>query len=268
MSDPRPGQARGARRRLGPRRAHAALAARHPPVGIEPVRARPEVVSPEAWDRARRALLEKEKAMTLRLDALAAERRRLPMVRIDKPYTFAGPDGEASLVDLFEGRRQLLLYHFMFGPDGHVCSGCSMLVDNMGHPAHLNARDTTRALVSRAPFEMLEAYRGRMGWRERWYSSHGSDFNHDVGVSSERGETFGLSVFLREGEEVFRTYFTDRRGVEHLGSVWTYLDLTPYGRQEGWEDSPRGWPQGPPYVWWKKHDEYDRPPDDGATATC
>lgn len=259
MNDARVGRGRDARR-LGPRRAPAVDRTRHPPPGLDAVQGRPEVVTPEEWQGALKALRRKEKALTLRLDALAAERRRLPMVRIDKDYAFEGADGEARLVDLFDGRRQLLMYHFMFGPDGHVCSGCSMVVDNMGHPAHLNARDTTRVLVSRAPLEWLEAYRKRMGWNEPWYSSHGSDFNFDFGVSSERGETFGLSVFLREGDDVFRTYFTDRRGVEHLGSNWTYLDLTPFGRQETWEDSPRGWPQGEPYVWWRKHDEYDRGP--------
>jgi predicted dithiol-disulfide oxidoreductase (DUF899 family) len=226
---------------------------------VDRVAARPEVVSREEWNAARDALLRKEKALTLRLDELAAERRRLPMVRIDKPYVFEGPDGRASLVDLFHGRRQLVIYHFMYGPDGHICTGCSMVVDNMGHPAHLNARGTTRVLVSRAPFADLEAYRRRMGWREPWYSSHGGDFNFDFGVSSDAGETFGLSVFLRAGDQVFHTYFTDRRGVEHLGPNWSYLDLTPFGRQEAWEDSPPGWPQDRPYVWWRKHDEYDPP---------
>lgn len=216
----------------------------------------PTVVSEREWEEARAELLAKEKALTLRMDALAAERRRLPMVRIVKSYTFEGPAGEAGLLDLFEGRRQLLLYHFMFAPEGKPCTGCSMLVDNMGHPAHLNARDATRVLVSRAPFAQLEAFRRRMGWSEPWYSSHGSDFNYDFGVSTDRGETFGLSVFLRDGEDIFRTYFTDRRGVEHLGPNWSYLDLTPFGRQESWEDSPLGRPQGEPYGWWRKHDEY------------
>lgn len=226
--------------------------------------ARPPVVSHEEWKAARAELLEKEKELTRQLDALAAARRRLPMVRIEKDYRFEGPEGEASLLDLFEGRRQLILYHFMLGPDDEAgCSGCSMVVDNMGHPAHLNVRDITRVLVSRAPLPKIEAYRKRMGWTEPWYSSYGSDFNFDFGVSSEDGEMFGLSVFLRapaedgEGDEVYRTYFTDRRGVEHLGSSFTYLDLTPFGRQEEWEDSPEGWPQGRPYVWWKRHDEYD-----------
>ncbi|MFW6192242.1 MAG: DUF899 domain-containing protein [Gemmatimonadota bacterium] len=227
----------------------------------------PEVVSPEAWREAREALLAKEKAHTRARDALAAERRRLPMVEIEKAYVFEGPSGDAALVDLFEGRRQLVLYHFMFGPNREEgCDGCSMVVDNMGHPAHLNARGVTRVLVSRAPRGKIEPFRERMGWTEPWYSSHGTDFNPDFGVGPETprpdahqdGETFGLSVFLRDGDRVFRTYFTDRRGVEYLGSSFSYLDLTPFGRRETWEDTPEGRPQGPPYAWWRHHDRYDR----------
>src|SRR5215210_7901162 len=138
----------------------------------------PSVVSSTEWQAARDALLAQEKEATRARDALAAERRRLPMVRIDKDYAFDGPDGKASLLDLFEGRRQLLLYHFMFGPNQDAgCNGCSMFVDNLGHPAHLNARDTSLALVSRAPLAKLEPYRKRMGWDRPWYSSFGSDFN-------------------------------------------------------------------------------------------
>lgn len=218
----------------------------------------PEVVTPEEWREAREALLEKEKAHTRAGDALAAERRRLPMVEIEKSYVFEGPDGEASLVDLFEGRRQLVLYHFMFDPSWEEgCVGCSMVVDNMGHPAHLHARGVSRALVSRAPLETIEAFRERMGWNEPWYSSFGSDFNRDVGVTTDAGETFRLTVLLRDGDRVFRTYATDGRGVEHLGSSFSYLDLTPFGRQEEWEDSPEGRPQEPAYAWWRLHDRYD-----------
>jgi predicted dithiol-disulfide oxidoreductase (DUF899 family) len=222
----------------------------------------PKVVTRAEWQAARAALLIEEKALTERLDALAAARRRLPMVRVDKHYDFAGPHGRARLLDLFAGRRQLLLYHFMFEPDAaEGCPGCSMLVDNMGHPAHLHARDVSRVLVSRAPLPALQTYAQRMGWRIPWYSSHGSDFNADFGVSTPDGETFGLSVFLRDGDDVFHTYFTDGRGAEHLGSNWTYLDLTPYGRQETWEDSPAGWPQTAPYNWWRRHDRYAAPGD-------
>jgi predicted dithiol-disulfide oxidoreductase (DUF899 family) len=140
-----------------------------------------------------------------------------------------------------------------------------MFVDQVGHLAHLHARDTSFALVSRAPLAKIERYRKRMGWSIPWYSAFDSDFNVDFGRSPETpdpdlyqdGESFGLSVFVRDGEQVFRTYFTTSRGVEALGSVWTFLDLTPLGRQEIWEDSPPGYPQGRPYEWWRRHDEYE-----------
>jgi predicted dithiol-disulfide oxidoreductase (DUF899 family) len=225
----------------------------------------PQVVSPAEWQAAHEKLLAKEKEATRARDALAAERRRQPMVKIDKDYVFEGPGGKASLLDLFDGRRQLIVYHFMFGPNqDEGCDGCSMVVDNIGHLAHLHARDTSFALVSRAPIDKIEPFRQRMGWSVPWYSSFDSDFNHDFGVSPEEprpdehqdGETFGLSIFLRDGGGVFRTYFTDGRGVEALGSNWSYLDLTPLGRQEDWEDSPEGWPQTPRYGWWRHHDKY------------
>jgi predicted dithiol-disulfide oxidoreductase (DUF899 family) len=222
----------------------------------------PPVVSPGEWQAVREELLVREKQATRARDALAAERRRLPMVQIDKDYVFDGPDGEASLLDLFDGRRQLILYHFMFAPgvDGWPsagCDGCSMVVDNIGHLAHLHARDTSLVLVSRAPLANIEAYTQRMGWTVPWFSSSGSDFNRDFGVTSDHGETFGLTVFLRDGERIFQTYFTSGRGVEALGSNWTFLDLTPLGRQEDWKDSPAGWPQTPRYEWWRRHDEYE-----------
>ena len=132
-----------------------------------------------------------------------------------------------------------------------------MFVDNLGHPAHLRARDTAFALVSRAPLEKLAAFKERMGWDLPWYSSHASDFNFDFGVSTAEDETFGLSVFLRAGDDVYRTFFTAGRGVEYAGTAWALLDLTPYGRQELWEDSPEGRPQSEPYVWWRHHDKYD-----------
>jgi predicted dithiol-disulfide oxidoreductase (DUF899 family) len=218
----------------------------------------PQVVSPAEWQAARESLLVKEKEATRARDALAAERRRLPMVRIDKDYVFEGPDGLASLLDLFDGRRQLIVYHFMMEPGSeHRCPGCSMFVDNIGHLAHLHARETSLVLVSRAPLAQITPFKERMGWSVPWFSSFGSDFNYDFGVSSDEGETFGLSVFLRDGSSVFRTYFTSGRGVEALGSNWTFLDLTPLGRQEDWEESPDGWPQTPPYGWWHLHDEYE-----------
>jgi predicted dithiol-disulfide oxidoreductase (DUF899 family) len=226
----------------------------------------PDVVSKEEWEAAQERLRAKEKEATRARDALAAERRRLPRLLIEKDYVLEGPDGDASLVDLFEGRRQLIVYHFMFGPNQtEGCDGCTMVVDQVGHLAHLHARDTSFALVSRAPLERLESYRRRMGWDVPWYSSADSDFSVDLGYSPEQpqpdlhqdGESFGLSVFLRNGDGVYRTYFTGDRGVEALGSVWTLLDLTPLGRQETWEDSPDGYPQTPPYGWWRRHDEYE-----------
>ena len=225
----------------------------------------PPVVSEAEWQAAREQLLAKEKDATRARDALAAERRRLPRVRIEKDYVFDGPGGKASLLDLFEGRRQLIVYHFMFGPNqDEGCDGCSMFADQVCHLAHLHARDTSFALVSRAPSAKIEPYKQRMGWTIPWFSSFETDFNVDFGLSPETpqptkyqdGENFGLSVFLRDGDEVFRTYFTNRRGTEALGSVWTFLDLTPLGRQETWEDSPEGYPQTPPYDWWRRHDKY------------
>jgi predicted dithiol-disulfide oxidoreductase (DUF899 family) len=224
----------------------------------------PKIVSEQEWRAAREALLVKEKQLTRARDALAAERRRLPMVRIDKSYVFDGPAGKRSLPDLFEDRPQLLLYHFMFAPgvDGWPsagCPGCSMFTDNIGQFAltHLAARDVSFALVSLAPIANIEAYKKRMSWTAPWVSSSGNTFNTDFGLTTENGEDHGLSVFLRDGNEIFRTYFTKARGVEALGSVWTFLDLTPYGRQEEWEDSPQGWPQSAPYEWWHRHDEYE-----------
>jgi predicted dithiol-disulfide oxidoreductase (DUF899 family) len=218
----------------------------------------PPVVSPAEWQAASEALLVKEKEATRARDALAAERRRLPMVEFRSDYVFEGPDGAATLLDLFDGRRQLIVYHFMFEPGAAGwpsagCDGCSMVVDNVGHLAHLHARDTSLVLVSRAPMAKIAPYKARMGWTVPWVSLAGNDFNADCGVTTG----FGLSVFLRDGDKAFRTYFTTGRGVEALGSNWTFLDLTPLGRQEDWEESPAGRPQGPRYEWWRRHDEYD-----------
>jgi predicted dithiol-disulfide oxidoreductase (DUF899 family) len=226
----------------------------------------PSIVSAQEWQAARDELLVKEKEATRAQDALAAERRRLPMVEIDKDYVFEGPDGRASLLDLFEGRRQLVVYHFMFGPNqDEGCNGCSMVVDQIPHLAHLHARDTSFAVVSRASFARIAPFKERMGWTTPWYSSFDSDFNVDFGVSPETpsvgeyqdGEMFGLSVFLRDGARVFRTYFTRGRGVEALGTTWTLLDVTPLGRQEEWEDTPEGRPKTAPYQWWRHHDRYE-----------
>jgi predicted dithiol-disulfide oxidoreductase (DUF899 family) len=221
----------------------------------------PPIVSQAEWQAAIEAHRVKEKAATRANDALAAERRRLPMVKIEKRYEFTAPRGRVTLADLFEGRRQLIVHHFMYAPGvsnwpNGACPGCSMFADQVGHLAHLHARDTSYCLISRAPLANIAQYRKRMGWDIPWVSSEGSDFNRDFGLTTDRGETFALSVFLRDGDSVYRTYFTNGRGVEALGSVWTFLDLTPLGRQEAWEDTPPGRPQSPPYQWWRLHDEY------------
>lgn len=211
----------------------------------------PDIVSADEWATAREALLVKEKAALRQNDAVAAERRGLPMVRFDKPYTFQSTDGPRSLLDLFDGRRQLITYHFMMHPgDPHRCPGCSLLVDHIGPLAHLHARDTTLVVTAPAPLEESEPYRKRMGWTVPWVSSFGSDFSQDCGV----GTMFGLSVFLRDGEDVFRTYFTTGRGAEPMVSTLRYLDITPFGRQEAWEESGRGADE--PSSWWRLHDEY------------
>ena len=227
----------------------------------------PEVVSRDEWLAANAEQIAREKAHTRERDALNAQRRRQPMWKIDKSYEFDGPDGKASLLELFGDKRQLLLYHFMLSPDAtEGCDGCSMMVDNMCHPAHLHARDVNLVLVSRAPLDNIQDFNERMGWNLPWYSSYGTDFNHDLGVGPaepqvgqyQEGEMFGMSVFLRdEDDNIYQTYFTQYRGVEYLGSVFSYLDLLPYGRGENWEDSPEGWPKSPPYEWWRLHDRYD-----------
>jgi predicted dithiol-disulfide oxidoreductase (DUF899 family) len=217
----------------------------------------PPIVSPEEWAAAREELLVKEKEVTRARDALAAERRRMPRMAVEKDYRFEGPDGPASLRDLFDGRRQLIVYRFFYedgvkGFPEHGCPGCSFLADQVAHLAHLNARDTTLVFVSRAPQENIEQWKARMGWDMPWYTIT-DDFDVDFGV----GEWHGTNAFIREGDDVFRTYFIDARGDEHMGSTWSYLDITALGRQEEWEDSPEGYPQTPPYAWWNYHDAYD-----------
>jgi predicted dithiol-disulfide oxidoreductase (DUF899 family) len=217
----------------------------------------PEVVSEQEWQKAFDAMLVKEKELTRARDEVAAARRRMPMVRVEKDYRFVGPDGEVGLVDLFAGRRQLVVYRFFFEPGvarwpEAGCGGCSMFVDNIGHLAHLHARDTSLVVVSRAPQSDIERFKERMGWTIPWFTTT-DDFSWDFDVP----EYFGLNVFLRDGEEVFRTYFANGRAAEAIGSVWSLLDLTSLGRQETWEDSPEGYPQDPPYTWWRLHDEYE-----------
>ena len=202
----------------------------------------PRIVSQEEWLAARAELLIKEKAATRARDQLNAERRRLPMIKMEKEYSFEGPDGKASLLDLFDGRRQLMIYHFMFDPswdDG--CPSCTNLVDNLPFRlTRLYARNTSLVLVSRAPLAKLESFKARMNWTVAWFSSYGSDFNYDFGVTDEEGEKPGLSVFLRIGEQVLHSYSTSGRGVDILLGTYNYLDLTPLGRQEDWEERPEG----------------------------
>jgi predicted dithiol-disulfide oxidoreductase (DUF899 family) len=220
----------------------------------------PPIVTEEEWQRSHESLLAKEKEATRARDALAAERRRQPMVEMPAGYEFQGPAGTVRLPDLFEGRSQLVLYHFWFPPDGDPCGGCSMFADQIGHLAHINARDTTVGLISRAPQPQIEEFKRRMGWSIPWYTVVGGDFQQARGTT----EYFSLDVYLRDGERVFLTYATRGRGVEALGSVWTFLDLTPLGRQEDWEDTPQGRPQGPRYEWWRLHDSYEQIPSEAS----
>ena len=246
----------------------------------------PKVASHEEWLVARRQLLEQEKALTRQLDALNVQRRALPMVEVTADYRFTGPEGEVGLAELFAGRRQLIVYHFMFHRDkGEGCPGCSFLTDNIGHPAHLHARDTNLVLVSNAPLAELEAFKKRMGWKLPWYSSFGSRFNYDFHVSIDasqapveynyrdqaelarmgqldmvKGELPGASVFLRDGERVFHTYSTYARGLDILMNAHHFLDLTPFGRGEGWDGMANL--EGKGLNWVRLHDQYD-----GATST-
>ena len=197
-------------------------------------------------------------------DALAVERRRMPWMAVEKHFRFEGPNGAASLADLFEGRRQLIVYRAFYAPDvttypasggaypERACVGCSFGADQVAHPAHLNARDTTLVYVSRAPQVEIQGLKDRMGWELiPWYTLT-DDFDKDFGVD----EWHGHNAFIREGDRIFRTYFVNARGDSHLGTTWSYLDITALGRQEEWEDSPEGYPQTPPYQWWNYHDAY------------
>jgi predicted dithiol-disulfide oxidoreductase (DUF899 family) len=222
----------------------------------------PPIVSPQEWDAAREELLVEEKELTRARDALAARRRRMPWMAVEKAYRFEGANGPASLLDLFEGHRQLIVYRFFYGPEvttyaeggsfpERACVGCSFVADQVAHLAHLNARDTTLAFVSRAPQAEIQGLKERMGWNIPWYTLT-DGFDADFGVA----EWHGTNAFIRDGERIFRTYFIDSRGDEAMGSTWNYLDITALGRQEEWEDSPEGYPQTPPYRWWNYHDAY------------
>jgi predicted dithiol-disulfide oxidoreductase (DUF899 family) len=210
----------------------------------------PRIVPPHEWEAAREQLLVQEKEVTRARDALAAARRRMPWLAVEKEYEFDGPGGLASLLDLFEGRRQLIVYRAFFEPGvhgwpEHACIGCSLMADQVADVAHLNARDITFAYASRAPQPDIERLKARMGWTMPWYTIT-DGFDADLGVD----EYHGTNAFVRDGDRVFRTYFLNNRGDEALGSTWSYLDLTALGRQEEWEDSPEGYPQTPPYGWW------------------
>jgi predicted dithiol-disulfide oxidoreductase (DUF899 family) len=225
----------------------------------------PPVVSPQEWQAAWEHMLVKEKEHTRAGDALAAERRRMPWMAVEKDYRFEGPDGPASLLDLFEGRRQLVVYRAFYAPDvtttpeaggsypERACVGCSMVADQVAHPAHLNARDTTLAFASRAPQAEIQGLKERMGWGDiPWYTIT-DDFDADFGVR----DWHGTNALIREGDRIFRTYLINGRGDEQMGNTWNYLDITALGRQEEWEDSPEGYPQTPPYQWWNYHDAYE-----------
>jgi predicted dithiol-disulfide oxidoreductase (DUF899 family) len=220
----------------------------------------PPIVSAQEWDAARQQLLGKEKEVMRAHDALAAQRRRMPWLPVDNPYEFGGPNGKVSLLDLFGGRRQLLVYRAFVGPDidgwpDHGCRGCSMIADHIGNLAHLNARDTTLVYASRGSQSDLERVKARMGWDHPWYTIvPGPDgaFDVDFGVD----EWHGTNAFIRDGDRIFRTYFIDNRGDEMFVNTWHFLDMTALGRQETWEVSPEGYPQTKPYEWWRWHDEY------------
>ena len=225
--------------------------------GLRKLKARPPVVSAAEWEAARQRLLVKEKAHTHARDALAAERRRMPWLAVEKAYAFDGPDGKARLLDLFGGRRQLIVYRAFFEPGvsgwpDHACVGCSLVADHVAHPAHLNARDTSLAFVSRAPQPDIKRLQARLGWEHIPWHTLTDEFDADFGVH----EWHGTNAFIRDGDRVFRTYFVNNPGDEQMGGVWNYLDLTALGRQEEWEDSPAGYPQTPPYEWWNWHDSY------------
>jgi len=217
----------------------------------------PPIVSPEEWEAAHQRLLVKEKELTCARDTMAAERRRMPWLAVEKEYAFDGPEGRKSLLDLFDGRQQLIVYRAFFEPGvfgwpEHACRGCSLGADQVSHLSHLNERDTTLAYASRAPQADIKRLKERMGWEIPWYTITDS-FDADFGVDLWHGH----NVFFRDGDRVFRTYFINLRGDEAMGTLWSYLDATPLGRQELWEDSPDGYPQTPPYKWWNWHDEYE-----------
>jgi predicted dithiol-disulfide oxidoreductase (DUF899 family) len=214
----------------------------------------PEIVDQATWARALAEHRAAEKKVTQQLDALAAARRRLPMVELG-PYTLRGEHGEVSLRDVFEGRSQLVTYHFMWNPGAtDQCGGCTFFASHVATLEPLHARDTTFAIVTVGAWDEAAAYRKRFGWTMPWYSSVDSPFGADVGAGP--GQGFALNVFVRDGDRVFRTYHTNGRGSEVVTNTWALLDLTPYGRQEKWQDTPAGRPQSGAYEWWPKPETY------------
>src|SRR6201994_3178004 len=217
------------------------------------------IVTPQEWQAAHAKMLIKEKASTRARDELVAERRRMPRMLVEEGYRFQGPEGAMSLLDLFAGRRQLIVYRAFFEPGvhgwpDHACPGCSLVADQVAHLAHLNARDTTLVFASRGTQPQIVRLKARMGWAMPW-DTMTDEFDADFGVD----EWHGTNAFIRDGDQVYRTYFINGRGDEAMGSTWSYLDMVALGRQENWEDSPEGYPQTPAYNWWNWHDEYDHP---------
>ncbi len=217
----------------------------------------PPIVSAQDWEAAYQKMLVKEKEHLRAGDSLAAERRRMPWLAVEKEYVFDGPDGKVSLLDLFGGRRQLLVYRAFFQPDvhgwpEHACVGCSLMADHVPNLTHLNARDTTFVYASPASQADIERVKARMGWEHiPWYTIT-DDFDKDFGCD----EWHGTNAFIRDGYRVYRTYFINNRGDYAFDTTRNLLDMTALGRQEEWEDSPQGYPQSPPYEWWDWHDEY------------
>jgi predicted dithiol-disulfide oxidoreductase (DUF899 family) len=222
----------------------------------------PPIVSAQEWEAARQEMLVKEKQHTRARDALAAQRRRMPRTPVGKNYQFEGPEGTASLLDLFAGRRQLIVYRAFVDPDvhgwpEHGCVGCSLMADHIGNLAHLNARDTTLVYASRGSQADIARIKARMGWEHPWYTMiPGPEGAFDVDFDVDQWH--GTNAFIRDGDHVFRTYFIDGRGDEVFNNTWHFLDMTALGRQETWEDAPEGYPQTKPYQWWRWHDAYGR----------
>ncbi|CAM3692979.1 DUF899 domain-containing protein [Mycobacterium frederiksbergense] len=220
----------------------------------------PPIVSAQEWAVAHSEMLVKEKELTRARDALAAQRRRMPWTPVRNDYAFDGPNGRVALPDLFDGRRQLIVYRAFMDPGvhgwpEHGCTGCSLMADHVGDLSHLNARDTTLVYASRGAQRDITRIKDKMGWTIPWYTiveESGLAFDADFDVD----QWHGTNAFIREGDQIFRTYFVNNRGDEAFGTTWSYLDITALGRQESWEDSPAGYPQTPPYQWWRWHDAY------------